>query len=345
LISEGSPQDIDTLQVERLERGKKSFGYYRIGETPLLPIRLPVGIIRGNSDGPTVCIAAGEHPCEYPGIDAAIRVFREITPEMLRGTLIVVPVANVVGFDRYTPYVCPLDNVNMAFQYPGDKHGTFAKVNAYYLEKLVNQANYFVDLHGGEAVELLVPYAIYFKTGNDKVDTQSKAMVNIFDIEYVEERSAKGYSGGQVAISLESGALFIEIPKRGIPAMVAELGAGMGGYDESDIAAHTKGVMNVLKYLKMIDGNPVVQFAKKKVFDDIEELRVSRGGLYYPIVKLKDSVRKEQPLAHVKDLKGDIIETVTSSTDGFVQLMAPRHVVNTGDSVFLIGKNLRDWMS
>ena len=334
---------LDDLKISQLEKGKKSFEYYRIGETPLLPIHLPVGVVRGEKDGPTVCVVAGEHPCEYPGIDAAIRIFNEITPEKLRGTLIVVPVVNVVGFDRATPYVCPLDNLNMAFQYPGDKTGTFSKVNAYYLEKVVQQANYFITLHGGEATELLIPYGIYFRTGVDKVDRESKAMMVAFDIEYNEERGAQGYSSGQVSISLESGALFIEAPKAGIPAMVAEVGSGWGACDERDVTAQVKGVMNVLKHLKMIDGSPVVEFPEKKVFNDVAELRVTRGGLYYPTVKLKDPVKQGQAIAYVKNIRGEIVETIKTPTDGFVQLYVPKHVVNTGDMVFLIGKNLHQF--
>jgi len=334
---------LEDLKVSQLEKGKKTFKHYRIGETPLLPIQLPVGIVRGVNDGPTVCVVAGEHPCEYPGIDAAIRIFKEITPEKLRGTLIVVPVVNVVGFDRATPYICPLDNLNMAFQYPGERVGTFSKVSAYYLEMLVHQSNYFITLHGGEATELLIPYGIYFRTGVEKVDRESKAMMEVFDIEYNEERGAQGYSSGQVSISLESGALFIEAPKAGIPAMVAEVGSGWGACDESDVAAHVRGVMNVLKHLGMIDGRPVVQFPKKKVFNDVSELRVTRGGLFYSPLKLKDTVKQGQAIGYVKNLLGETIETITSPTDGFVQLMVPKHVVNTGDMVFLIGKNLREF--
>ena len=334
---------LEDLKISELTKGTKSFEYYKIGETPLLPIYLPVGVVRGAKDGPTVCVVAGEHPCEYPGIDAAIRVFSEITPEKLSGTLIVVPVVNVVGFDRATPYVCPLDNLNMAFQYPGDKTATFSKVNAYYLEKVVHQANYFITLHGGEATELLIPYGIYFRTGVEKVDRESKAMMLAFDIEYHEERGAQGYSGGQVSISLESGALFIEAPKVGIPAMVAEVGSGWGACEDSDVAAHVKGVMNILKHLKMIDGNPTVEFPRKKVFNDVAELRVTRGGLYYPTVKLKDTVKQGRSIAYVKNLRGETVETIKTPTDGFVQLMVPKHVVNTGDMVFLIGKNLREF--
>lgn len=331
---------IDEFKLEKVEKGKKSFGYYKIGETPILPIQLPVGVIKGNYEGPILCVVAGEHPCEYPGIDAAIRIFNEISPSQLRGTLIVIPVVNVVGFDRYTPYVCPLDGLNMAFQYPGDLKGTFSRVSAYYLERIVYQANYFVTLHGGEATELLNQYAICFKTGVEKVDRESVAMARVFDLEYVEERTEQG--SAKLSLSLASGALFIDAPKRGIPAMVAEIGAGLGAYEEDDIAAHVKGVMNVLKHLKMMDGAPQIKYLRKKLFDDSYEIRVSRGGLFYPTVKLKDPITKGQQIGYVRNLRGETIESVVCPDDGFVHLMVPRHVVNTGDMVFYIGKNLRD---
>lgn len=210
------------------------------------------------------------------------------------------------------------------------------------MEKLVHQSNYFITLHGGEATELLIAYGIYFKTGVEKVDRESKAMMEAFDIEYNEERGVQGYSSGKVSISLESGALFIDAPKAGIPAMVAEVGSGWGACDDDDVAAHFKGVMNVLKHLGMIDGRPVIKFPKKKVFNDVSELRVTRGGLYYPTVKLKETVKEGQRIGYVKNIRGEIVETITTPTNGFVQLTVPKHVVNTGDMVFLIGKNVRE---
>lgn len=111
--------------------GEKKFGYVKIGESPAFDISLPVGIVNGTEDGPRICLIAGTHPCEYPGIDATIRLYQETNPKELRGAMVTVPVVNVLGFDRYISYVSPLDGSNMHFQTPGKLDGNFSQLTNY----------------------------------------------------------------------------------------------------------------------------------------------------------------------------------------------------------------------
>ena len=52
-------------------------GVLQVGETPLGPIQLPVAIINGARPGPTLCLTAGVHAAEYPGIDAVMRTIAD----------------------------------------------------------------------------------------------------------------------------------------------------------------------------------------------------------------------------------------------------------------------------
>jgi len=329
----------DVLSVGEISAspGEKSFGYLKIGETPTTAIELPIGVLNGAHEGPRICIVAGTHPMEYPGIDAAIRIYNEIDLKELHGSIVTVPVVNVLGFDRAISYVCPLDGLNMAFQVPGKELGTFSQITNYHLEKIVYASNYFMDLHGAELSEMLVNYTIYFKTGNESVDRITEGMARVYGTDFIEQRTESG--AGRV---WPTSTIFVEAPKRGIPAIVAEAGVGLGSYNESDIQLHVDGVKNVLKFLKMIPGEPKSSGKKLRYFNDVAEIRVRRGGLFYPLVKLTDLVKRSQVIGVVKNLKGEIIEEVTSPEDGFTHLIVPRHVVNTSDIVFYVGLNLRD---
>ena len=57
-------------------------------------------IIQGKEPGPTFVVLAGEHGCEYCGIFAAVRIIKDIEPETIKGTLIVLPLANPPAFEE-----------------------------------------------------------------------------------------------------------------------------------------------------------------------------------------------------------------------------------------------------
>ncbi|MDQ3518629.1 MAG: succinylglutamate desuccinylase/aspartoacylase family protein, partial [Gemmatimonadota bacterium] len=56
--------------------------------------RIPVSIIRGSSAGPTLALIAGTHGSEVAPIIALQRVRQSLDPAQLKGTLILVHVAN-----------------------------------------------------------------------------------------------------------------------------------------------------------------------------------------------------------------------------------------------------------
>jgi len=317
--------------------GEKKFGFMKIGESPAFDIALPVGIVNGSEEGPRICLISGSHPCEYPGIDANIRLYQETKPDELRGTIVTVPVVNILGFDRYISYVCPLDGLNLSFQIPGKLDGNFSQLTNHYLEKIVYESNYFMDLHGAELNELLIAYTIFYKTGNDKVDSVTAEMARLAGTPFIEQRTEEGAGKYWPTTTL-----FVEAPRRGIPSIVVESGVGLGSYNEEDISMHVNGVRNILRYLKMLPGEPSKPALKQRLFNDSQEVRVRRGGLFYPIAKLGDMVKRSQKIGLVKNLEGNVVEDVLSPEDGFVHMIIPKHVVNTTDVVFYIGKNVRD---
>ena len=69
-------------------------------------VSLPVLVLHGRTDGPTVWLSAAIHGDEVVGVEVIRRVLEGITPRTVRGTLLAVPIVNVHGFmngDRYLP--------------------------------------------------------------------------------------------------------------------------------------------------------------------------------------------------------------------------------------------------
>ena len=62
---------------------------------------IPVEVIRGKEDGPTLFVSAAIHGDEINGVETIKRLLaRKKTLSKIRGTLIAVPIVNVFGFNR-----------------------------------------------------------------------------------------------------------------------------------------------------------------------------------------------------------------------------------------------------
>jgi predicted deacylase len=301
--------------------GQKAFGYITVGETSTYSVNMPVAIVHGEKEGPVLCLTAGIHGCEYPGIEAAIRTYRDLDPAEVSGTVIFVPVVNTPAFQTRTAFVNPLDGQNLNRICPGNPEGTisFVMLDTLFSE-ILSKADYLIDLHGGDLTETMLPWTLCCTTGNAKIDQKSLAM-------------AKVYGTNFVCIRPGPGLLYHECSMKRIPAIIAEAG-GLGTYHEQDILVHTTGIANVLKFLKIIDGS--VSFPENQYVFGAQSFNVStkRGGILYPKVGPGDFISKGQIVAEIGNLQGEMVEKLVSPKDGVVRILYPRRVVETG-AVFI----------
>ena len=87
-------------------------------------VSLPVRVVHGREDGPTVWVNAAIHGDEVVGVEVIRRVLADLSPKTLRGTLIAVPIVNVLGSmtaDRYLP-----DRRDLNRSFPGSARGSLA---------------------------------------------------------------------------------------------------------------------------------------------------------------------------------------------------------------------------
>src|SRR3954462_425240 len=144
--------------------------------------------VTGANGGPTLFVNGGLHGGEYPAIEAVIRLGKMLDPQEISGTVILMPVLNLPAFRNRTPFVCPIDNVNPNRVFPGDPDGSYSEQMVHALmEGFVSHADAYIDLHGGDIPEDLVPFVIC-RTGSgealDPVDVKSKEMAMAFGLPY-----------------------------------------------------------------------------------------------------------------------------------------------------------------
>ena len=87
---------------------------------------------------------------------------RGLDTERLAGSIVAVPVVNPESFRGRTPFVSPADGKNLNRCFPGDPQGTFSDVLAdLVFRRFVHGSDALLDLHGGDMVEALEPFALY----------------------------------------------------------------------------------------------------------------------------------------------------------------------------------------
>jgi predicted deacylase len=289
-----------------------------------LTVRMPVVVINGQADGPTFVVTAGVHGAEYPGIEAAIRLSRTLRPAEIRGAVIIVPVVSVPAYQRRAIYVNPLDGINLNRVCPGNPTGTITEIMADLLFKnVIAQADYYMDLHGGDMIEALVPFTLYYKSGNEKVDAASRALAEAYGIPII------------LGSTVLRGGTYGAAAAMGKPAVLTEAG-GQGILDEPSTQTHMRGVVNVLKKFGGLPGQPETGSAPV-YYNKFVWVAAEQDCVYYPKVAVGQQVKEGELIAEFTDLFGEKIGELKSPATGPVLFLVTSPAINKNDPLMAIG--------
>ncbi len=272
-------------------------------------IRVPLIQIRGKGDGPTLCIVAGVHGSEYPGIEAALRLSKATVPENLKGTLRIVPICNLPAFLERSEAVCPVDGKNLNRVFPGNPQGSYTDVLAdLVFSEVIKGADCVLNVHGGDIFEALVPYVGIGEPTDPALGQRCRELGRAYDVPFLV--TFAGMTSPSYGSDLNSAA-----QAAGIPAILAEAG-GQGVLDEESVRVHLRGFTNVMKLLGMIAG-------KIERVEDTKELtsdfwRVEEEGIFHPQVKLGDYVEVGQEIGLLTDWFGHRSYTLTAPRSAYI---------------------------
>jgi hypothetical protein len=315
--------EVFSISDIKAARGEKKIGYVKVGETAVATINIPLAIVNGVKLGPVLCISGGVHGAEYSSIEAVIRVLRQSDPSKLSGTLLIVPVLNMTAFETRgpqggmsTPFQCPIDGINLNRIFPGNPDGTTGyQIAAAFMSQIASKADYYIDCHGGDVNEELTSYVIAAESGDAERDRITREVLAAsFDCEVLSITRAGGGS-------IEAAA------KMGKPCMIIEAG-GYGRLIEDAVQLIVNGIDNVMKRLRMIEGSPMP--ARKQKIRQRWNVYVTRGGICYT-PPLGTRVKKGEKVAEVRNIFGELLETVTSPIDGVINFRRSPIPVSTND--------------
>ncbi len=288
------------------------------------PLQSAVHILVGKEEGPVLYVQAAVHGDEVNGVEVLRRVVNSVDPGQLRGMLIVVPVANVAGFVQHQRRN-PLDEEDMNRVWPGKASGQASQHIAYDLyQQAIHYADYVIDLHTANSNTAL--HVVY-----GRGDEASRNMAEAFGLNILLEE--------EVTEDLKqlrfTGKLRNFLTSQGIAAITPELG-GNNCFEEEHIRLGAQGVINVMRYLVMLEGAmelpeqaPITLFGSH-----LDRVWATQGGIWVSHVRAGDLVSENQPLGQVYSIRTfEVVEYLKAPYDGYVLGTADVPIVNMGDAL------------
>jgi predicted deacylase len=255
---------------------------------------------------------AAMHGTEYASVAALSRLIHDIRPETVSGTLVLVPVANRLAFETRTMYVSPHDEKNLNRTFPGSPDGTYTEVLADLLwRNVAREADYVIDIHGGEVVEGLFPFCgAYASKARPDVGDRSRCAAEAFHPPYLVLN--------QLPATTERRAqrLSLMATDAGIPSVLVEAGS-RGRLDEPDIQFIYRGMLNVMRFVGMLDEPVQPALSPPVVVREVPVIANSTGLLHARVVP-GDIISPGQVLGEIVDYTGCAVERFTSEWDGVV---------------------------
>lgn len=294
--------------------------------------RIPITLLRGAAPGPTLALIAGTHGSEVAPIIALQRVRTMIDPRELRGTLILVHIANLPSFLGRTIYYSPVDGKNLNRVYPGRRDGTVSERIAYAITtEIIERADYLVDMHAGDGNESLRPYTYWNKLGLDpRADSIGREMALAWGHDHIVIDTSRPRDLAASVYTQNTAHL------RGKPAITTETGY-LGVPAEEMIRRNVEGVFRLLRYLKMLPGE--VQLVEQPIWiDRTEVLRSSHTGIWYPAVERGHTVQQGTMIGYVTDFFGNKLEEIRAPFGGIVMYVVATPAMSAGEPVAMIGR-------
>ena len=281
-------------------------------------VQIQIHIRRAKEDGPVVFITAALHGDEINGTGAVRQLIQDEDFRLRRGAVILVPVLNLIAFERHSRYLPDRRDLNRSF--PGSTDGSLAGRLAFTIyNEIVSRCDYGIDLHTAS-----VRRTNYPTVRGDLTNPQVRRLAESFGSEIIV--NGKGPRG-----SFRRAACLA-----GCPTIIME-GGEVWKVEPGIVESATRGIRNVLRGLDMLDGeaeSPDYQI----VIEKSKWIRAKRGGFMQFHISPGDIVEKDQPLATNTTLLGDERNTLHAPFDAVVIGMTSLPAISPGEPLCNLGK-------
>lgn len=304
-----------------------SKGSLNVGDLPDgSPVDIPVVIVRGAKDGPTLWLHGCVHGNEYCGTFIIHEFIRELNPEDVSGTIVALPVLNRTAFQR-NQRMSPFEgmgggDLNRCFPGRADGSVTEQMGSAIYAV-LKRHADLLIDFHTAMTAD--TRWALFADMGGE-VSAKGLEMAKAFGFVHTLP-APKGILGGSSMMAAAAD---------GIPSLIVEAG-GMGPAFTPDIVKDgAERLRNVARRMRVLAG-AVKDYGSLTLFSNFDWVCSKQGGLYTQLVSCGDTVAAGQVIGHYYDVFGDPAGDAIAPNAGIALAVHPGPVISRGETLIHIG--------
>lgn len=278
------------------------------------PVLTPVTVIRGEKDGLRLLLTAAVHGDELNGTAILRELAEKISPKKLRGTVILAPIVNILGFLSRSRYLPDHRDLNRSF--PGSAKGNMAQRIAHrFFEDVVKQVDVGIDLHTAILGRSNFPH-VRADMGNAEARRYAKAFGTSILID------DRGLPGMLRRVATD----------KGIPYIAFE-GGTADTFQKWVVRAGLHGLLTFLMRTGMLRKKNLPKSPFQIVVRKTEWIRAERGGLLELKTHPGKLVYRGEEVAKISNPLGRDSAVVPSPVTGLVIGVTTSPVVNPGTAL------------
>jgi uncharacterized protein len=311
------------MSIEQLDAAVAGEGPLRAtGTIPLgeMPgghsIDVPFTVLRGRERDPIVWMMAARDGDEVHATLVAMDLQRRLSPEVMVGSLIVLPIGNVPGFGV------------LSREHPLAQTYLEREMDERFFEIMSARGGSFIDLHSAGVPSDTVDWTL--RVDGDKTAAE---MARAYGSPFVYVHRIG--SGEGLDASLLDDALFVRLSRAGLPSILIEAGGGLPPSPET-VRRAASGVENILRALGSLPGD-VAPMSDQEELRGFRIVAPARGGILEDATALGERIEAGHVLGRVVDPYGGLVEEIVAPVGGVVLPVPANPAVGTGTWAFEIG--------
>src|SRR6056297_3914880 len=296
--------------------------------------------------GPVVYAQAAQHGREVNGTAVLRRVHERLTDvgaasvdADLAGTLVTVPVADPLTFDRVsytTPEALDSTHSNMNRCWPGDDEGTLHERMAARLWAFASRADAVVDLHTGSPA--MLTHTVYMRG-----DETCRSLAEAFGTDLLLAEAAGDDADTEWSERGFAGKFRVAATREGIPTVTPEL-AHSREVVTAAVETGVAGMIGALRHEGLLDGEPE-PWDSVVARNHLGRVTAAGSGLFVPDPDLAvgDSVADGERVGEVFDpTTFETLQVARADRDGIAYSLAREATVTAGATLVGVAERIEE---
>lgn len=317
---------IDSLDIAGVAPGTIQRYWLHLADNGFgAPVYVPVMVARGKTPGPVLGLVAAIHGNELNGIPIIQRLFAQLDPSTLRGTVVGVPGLNAVSLPLNERRFPDGEDLNRVF--PGSATGNESDQYVRRIaDRLIGPFQVMIDMHTASFGRVNSMYA--------RADLRSDTLAELARLQGADIiLNSRGPSVGNV--EGETGTLRAEASLRGVASITVEYGNPQV-YQPELIERGLTGVLRSMAYLGM-SSSPASPAPEAVVCRTSYWIYTDVGGLLDVLPDVAQRVAQGEVIAVLRNPFGDVLREYRAPEDGIVIGKSSNPITPTGGRILQLG--------